>query len=473
MTVAHEPMIIQTPEISTVSERTLSQSAVSRASRFLGQPTGLLFIAGTEFWERVSYHGMQALLTLYMVEKLLLPGHIEKIVGFTYIRVTIEAITGPLSSQALASQIFGLYVGLMYLTPVLGGLLGDRVLGRRRTVTLAALLITTGHFCMAFDESFLLALFLLILGAGALRGNLVSQASDLYPQGDSRRQTGFQVYCSLANIGAFVAPLVTGALSQAYGWHYGFGFAGFGMLAGLALYLSGTRHLPRDVRKSTTAARDPLSAGQRRVVVTLLLMLPLSTLFWIAQIQIWNMYNLWARNSVDLSIGGWSMPVAWLQAFDGFAAVAVVPPILWLWRQQAVHSREPDELAKLAIGCLLFGLSLTWLAVSSLVAPRPLGKVPLAWPLLFHVLSNVGWVYFAPTLVSVFSRAAPPQINAMMIGIYYLSIFLGSVIAGRLGGLYESLSSVQFWLLHATIVAGGGVLLRLFASRLRRELVRQ
>jgi POT family proton-dependent oligopeptide transporter len=457
-------------ELDVVPGTTPPALVAPRADGLLGHPTGLYFLAGTEFWERISYHGMQALLTLYMVEQLLLPGHVERIAGFAHFRAIIEALTGPLSAQALASQIFGLYVGLIYLSPVLGGFLGDRVLGRRSSVTLGALLMTAGHFCMAFDASFLVALLLLIVGAGALRGNLISQIGDLYTKSDQRREEAFQIYFGMVNTAAFVAPLIIGALSQAYGWHYGFGFAGFGMLAGLILYLSGVRHTSRDATQSIVAAREPLSGRQRRVVVVMLLMLPLFALFWIAQSQVWNVYNLWARNSVDLLIAGWNMPVAWLQSFDGLAAVAVVPPVLWLWRRQAARSRELDDFAKLGTGCLLFGVALAWLASSQLAVTHPAGKVPLLWALAFHILSNIGWVYFVPTVMSLLSRAAPARVNALMIGLYYASIFVGCTISGWLGGLYERLPIAQFWLLHAALVAGGGVSILLLAPGLRRTL---
>jgi POT family proton-dependent oligopeptide transporter len=194
-------------------------SATADPRQIFGHPRGLVVLAGTELWDRISFHGMQALLVLYMVGQLFLPGHIETIVGFKTFRALIEGITGPLSVQALASQIFGIYVGLVYFTPVLGGVLGDRVLGRSRTVTLGALLMTAGHFCMAFDQSFLLAMLLLILGAGCLRGNLMPQVAELYSQEDRRRAVAFQLYGSMINLGAFIAPVVTGALGQAYGWH--------------------------------------------------------------------------------------------------------------------------------------------------------------------------------------------------------------------------------------------------------------
>src|ERR1700752_1262428 len=128
-----------------------------------GHPRALAFLAGAEFWDRVSFHGMQALLTLYLVEQLLLPGHIEHVAGFAAFRAAVESVTGPLSTQALASQTFGLYIGAALFSPVLGAMVGDALTGRRGGVILGAVLMTLGHLCMAFDQSFLLALLLLIL----------------------------------------------------------------------------------------------------------------------------------------------------------------------------------------------------------------------------------------------------------------------------------------------------------------------
>jgi proton-dependent oligopeptide transporter, POT family len=449
--------------------------AVAATARFasgrdlLGQPRGLFFIGCTEFWERISFHGMLALLVLYMVDQLLLPGHVENIVGFAGFRAAIEGVTGPLSPKALATQIFGLYIGFVYLMPVFGGLLGDRVLGRRRAVAIGALLMTAGHFCMAFDASFLAALLLLTAGAGLLRGNLASQLGDLYSSDDRRRETAFQIYYGALNTGAFIAPLITGVLAQTRGWHYGFGFAGLGMLAGLVIYLWGGQDLPPDAVRGAQVVARKLSAKERRLVLVMVLMLPLLTLFWVAQTQIWNTYNLWVRDNVDLAIGSWKMPVPWLQSVDALGVVVLVLPMLRFWRWQAARSSEPDDVTKLAIGCLLFGVAVAWLAGGQLVADAT-GKVPLPWVLFYHFLSAVGYLYFSPVAVALFSRTAPPSVNAMMIGIYYLAIFAGSTISGRLGGLYERLSSAQFWLMHAAIVTAGGLLILLLSSRLRREL---
>ena len=421
-----------------------------------GHPRGLVVLAGTELWDRISFHGMQSLLTLYMAEQLLLPGHVERIVGFPALKATIEGLFGHLTTQGLATQIFGLYVGFVYVTPTIGGWLGDRVLGRRSTVTLGALLMTAGHFCMAFDQSFLLAMLFLILGAGALRGNLAPQVGELYPQDDRRRVVAFQLYASMVNLGAFIAPLVTGVLGKVYGWHVAFAFAGVGMLVGLIIYLSGQRHLTLAKPRAAGAPRAPLTPKERRIIWRLLALFPVGSLFWIAQSQVWNTYNLWVRDHIELQIGTFAVPVVWLQSLDGLAPFVCLPPMLLFWRWQANRGREPNEFVKIAIGCFIFSISTLWLAGAGLVTDAH-GRTPLLWAVAFHLASNLGWLYFTPTVTALVSRAAPRSVNATMIGAASLSVFLGSTISGRLGSLYEVLPASQFWTLHAALVGLGGV----------------
>ncbi len=437
--------------------------------RLFGHPRALLVLAGTEFWDRVSFHGMQALLTLYLVEQLLLPGHVERIVGFASFRTAIEAVTGPLSTQALASQVFGLYVGLALFAPILGGALGDRVLGRSRGVALGALLMTAGHVCMAFDASFLLALLLLILGTGCLRGNLAPQVGDLYDRDDRRRAVAFQLYGACVNLGAFLAPLITGGLTKAYGYHVGFAFAAIGMLVGLVTYLSGLKIVPDNARRRAPEARAPLTGQEWRTVGLLGAVVPLSAMFWVAQSQIWNTYNLWVRDHLQLRIAGFEVPVPWLQSLDGLAPFLTLPPMLMIWAWQAKRGREPDEFGKLATGCFIFAASTLWLAAGQFVTDAT-GRTPFLWAVVFHLTSNFGWLYFAPTCNALFSRAAPIKVTATMMGLYSLSVSLGSVVSGRLGGLYEVLPAAQFWALHAAVVGAGGVLILAYGALFRGRL---
>jgi proton-dependent oligopeptide transporter, POT family len=178
---------------------------------FFGHPRGLAYIAFTEAWERFSYYGMQSLLVLYMVNRLLHPGHLEHVAGFGPFRHLLETVyRGPLSVQALASAVFGLYTGFVYLTPIAGGLIADRLLGRTRTITIGALLMCAGHFLMAFDVTFLLALVCLLCGVGCFKGNLASQVGALYATGDNRRADAFQFTTSLSMLASLPRLLSRG-----------------------------------------------------------------------------------------------------------------------------------------------------------------------------------------------------------------------------------------------------------------------
>src|SRR6476659_5885577 len=255
---------------------------------FLGQPKGLFYLAFTEAWERFSFYGMTALVVLYMVNQLLLPGHIEHISGFSGFRAALESVVGPLSIQALASQIFGLYSGFVYLTPMLGGMIADRWIGQRNAVVIGALSMSAGHIAMTWDQSFLLALLLLVVGSGFLKGNISAQVGALYPAEDEARRTrGFIIFSTAINIGAVAGPLLCGALAQLYGWHYGFGVAAIFMLVGLATYLSGFRHLPARVQRQSVDARR-LTAADRRTVQALVAVMAITIFQSAASYQVYN-----------------------------------------------------------------------------------------------------------------------------------------------------------------------------------------
>jgi proton-dependent oligopeptide transporter, POT family len=209
-----------------------------------------------------------------------------------------------------------------------------------------------------------------------------------------------------------------------------------------------------------------LAADERRRILALFLVWPVSVAFWIAQTQVWNVYNLWVRDHVDLAVAGFTVPVPWMQAIDGLAPVLMLPLVLWLWRGQAERGREPDDLAKMAIGCALFALGTLWLAAAPLVSGAD-DRAPLAWPIGFHLISNLGWLYFTPIAVALYAGRAPESLRGTMIGVNTTSIFAASLVSGRIGGLYEQLLPAQFWIIHAAIVGSGGILLALFARSIR------
>ena len=212
--------------------------------QLFGHPRGLAVLFSTEMWERFSYYGMRALLVLYMVDYLLRPERIDAAFGLAELKAILERLSGPLDVQPLASQIYGLYTSLVYLTPILGGFIADRWLGRTTTIVLGAMFMILGHFLMALEHYFLPALLLLILGVGAFKPNISTQVGELYGTHDRRRDRAYSIFYVGINIGACLAPLIAGTLGERMGWHYGFACAGVGMTIGLAIYLWGAGDLP-------------------------------------------------------------------------------------------------------------------------------------------------------------------------------------------------------------------------------------
>jgi POT family proton-dependent oligopeptide transporter len=439
---------------------------------FLGHPRGLGYIAFTEAWERFSYYGMQTLLVLYMTKQLLLPGHVENIAGFPAFRALLErAYGGPLSTVALSSAIFGLYTGLVYLTPILGGLIADRWLGRTRTITLGALLMSAGHFLMAFDFSFLLALLCLLTGVGCFKGNLASQVGALYAPGDLRRADAFQIYYLFINGAVIASPLVTGTLGELWGWHYGFGAAGVGMVIGLAIYLAGRRWMPPE-RLATRVERTAvpgLTRDQRILVVVLILLLPVLAVGAVLNQQIFNAYLIWVPEHVSLVFFGRTMPTTWLVTLDAIVSVSCLVGSVAFWRLWARRFQEPSEVTKITLGLgisALAGLCLVGAAAFSGSGE----KAGIGWVLGFELLNSIGFANVFPVGLALYSRAAPRPVAGTIMGIYYLHLFAGNNLVGWLGGLIEKMPGVSFWLLHAALV-GGASLVMFLAARLAGRLL--
>jgi len=438
---------------------------------FLGHPRGLAYLAFTEAWERFSYYGMTALLVLYMVSQLLLPGHVEHIAGFATFRAAVESVFGPLSTQALASQIFGLYSGFVYFTPLLGGLIADRWIGQRNAVVIGALSMAGGHVAMAFDQSFLVALLLLVVGSGFLKGNISAQVGALYPHADEARRTrGFAIFSMAINFGAVVGPIVCGLLAQLYGWHVGFGAAAVFMLGGLATYLYGYRYLPARVerRRATAAAGEGLSSADWRVVLGLLAVMAITIFQTIGYYQLANVGPVWIQQHVALGVGGFDIPVPWYQSIDPFFSIVAVPALFWLWTRQAARGREPGDLAKIGAGAWLCAAG-NLVLVAAILAARGAPVHPV-WPFVYCAIQGVAFLYYWPTLLALVSRTAPAAINATMMGFAFMTLFVGNNLIGWIGGFYEKMTPVAFWGLHAAIAATGGLLVLVFGRALERVL---
>src|SRR5258707_2321234 len=279
---------------------------------------------------------MRPLLFLYLVDYWLTRATAPTVWGLATLQRGLEAVSGPLGIQPLASQIYGLYTGLVYLTPIIGGIIADRWIGRTPTVIVGAMLMVAGHFMMAFEHLFLVALMLLIVGNGAFKPNIATQVGGLYQPDDPRRDRAYSVFYVGINVGAFFSPLVCGALGENIGWHYGFASAGIGMAFGLVTYPVGLPRTPENLARPEPVKPEPFDAARLRAALLGILILFIPTaLFWAAYEQQGNTIALWAENATDRSVNllFWrgEIPVTWFQAFNPLMSFLFTPPLIAFW----------------------------------------------------------------------------------------------------------------------------------------------
>ena len=437
-----------------------TNDAARDGHEMFGHPRGLTVLATTEMWERFSFYGMQALLMLYMTKYLLLPEHARGVLGLAGFRAGVESVVGPLTDLAFAAQTFGLYSGLIYLTPLAGAWLGDRVIGRTRTVTAGCLLMSAGHLTMASEHLFLLALSLIILGAGGVIGNMAAQVGALYAPEDLRRTRAFGVYLITLNMGALAAPLIIGTLAEKVAWHWGFGAAGIGMLIGLVTYLVGRRHLPPDRiaerRSGRGAARTKLTRAEwRRVGTILLLLYGPYLLYTSATNQAYGIMYVWADTGVNRMILGFETPVTWIAIFDGFATIAGV----WLGNRIAVallkRGGDWSDVTKVGLG--FAGVTLAWLYAAA-IAALPLTPVVL-WLAFFVIMDFSYGAFVEPPIQALVSRDSPPSVVSMMMALLKASTAGAYFLGGWMGRFYEPLGPSRFWLLNAAVAVVPAVVL--------------
>jgi proton-dependent oligopeptide transporter, POT family len=446
---------------------------MARPRDLFGHPRGLTFLFATEMWERFSYYGMRALLVLYMVRYLLNPGHAENVIGLAALKSMLESISGPLEMQPFSSQIYGLYTGLVYLTPLFGGMLADRVLGQHRTILLGAGLMALGHFMMAFEPLFLLALLTLILGNGAFKPNMSAQVGGLYAPGDPRRDRAYSIFYVGINLGAFLAPLVCGTLGTELGWHYGFAAAGVGMTLALVIYLFAMPSLPPDELHQAVAQgtyNKPLDRDEWRSVLALIVLFVPTTFFWATYEQQGNTIALWADDytdrTINLIIWHGEIPTTWFQAFNPFMIFAFTPFVVGLWAWQHKRGTEPSTVVKMAMGC--FGVALANLLMIG-AAWQAAGAPDASWLWLlgYFVVITLGELYLSPIGLSLVSKLAPARRVSMLMGLWLGTSFTGNLIAGWLGSFWSTMDKTMFFVMIAGIATIAGAVILAFDRPLK------
>jgi len=486
----------------TIAEATPDLEQVDRNDRaFLGHPKGLGFLGFTEACERFSYYSMQTLLTLYMVNYLLLAGHIEKVTGLAWLRGWHYP---GLDGQPLSSAIFGDYTSLVYLMPILGGISADKLTGRKVALIAGGLVMALGHFLMAFEGAFLFALLSLIVGVGLFKGNIATQVGELYDEHDLRRAMAFQIFYIFINVSVIAAPLISGTLGQRVGWHYGFGCAGVVMVLGLVIYLSGQKWLPADLeiaRRERKQLIGRIVAGaigiaalviiwllisgilfsswlvgtisalvliavlywfltrnldrpDKSRVLSLCILIPVLAIALLTNQEIFNAYLVWGDQQFNLNFMGTTLPSSWLITLDAILSFSMLVAVAAFWKWWSLSRREPDEISKMIIGSLFTIAGGACLFMAALTQPEG-GKIGLFWPFLFHLLNSIGFAHILPISLALFTKIAPKQITATVIGLYYLAFFAANKTVGYVGGLYSSLPTTTFWLIHIASAAVG------------------
>ncbi|CAM3266556.1 Di-tripeptide/cation symporter [Sphingomonas antarctica] len=429
---------------------------------FVGHPKGLGYLSFTEACERFSYYSMQTLLVLYMVKYLLLPGHIEGVIGLDWLRAHIFP---GLDGQPLASAIFGTYTAMVYGTPLLGGVIADKLLGRRTTMIIGGLLMALGHFLMAFEGSFLFALGALVIGVGFFKGNIASQVGALYSDTDLRRAMAFQIFYIFINVSVIAAPLISGTLGQNVGWHWGFGCAGVVMVTGLGIYLSGSRYLPPDNLRKASEPKIPLTGDDWKRIASLLLLVPVIAVALLTNQEIFNAYLVWGDAHFNLTFAGKTLPSSWLITLDATLSFSMLVVVAAFWNWRGKRGWEPDELGKMIIGSVFTMAG--GMCLFAAAATQGAGKIGLFWPFMFHLVNSIGFAHILPISLALFTKLSPKSVTSTMLGFYYLAFFAANAIVGYVGGLYSSLPTTTFWLIHVASAGVGLVafiLFKLFVS---------
>jgi POT family proton-dependent oligopeptide transporter len=430
-------------------------------------------------WERFSYYGIRPLLVLFMTAALTSG-------GFGFDRQT-------------ASAIVGIYAASVYLASLPGGWIADRWLGLRRTIYYGAVLITLGHFAIALSSifskpAFFAGLVFIVLGTGLLKPNISAIVGDLYPSADARRDAGFSIFYMGINVGALIAPLITGYLGERIGWHLGFGAAGVGMLIGLITYRlraadtlgplgvlpSGTPEQQRTVKNVTmfgiglvvlamlltmTGALtiDPVVIGERMAYVMLgtavvyfgylflfaglntdekkrmgviLVLAIFATIFWSAFEQAPTSLNLFAADFTDRHLFGWEVPILWLQSVNSFFVITLAPVFAALWVTMARRGQELSSIAKFTFALLFagFGFWLMVAAANMVIEGGPGTRVSMWWLTGSYLLQTIGELSLSPVGLSSMTKLSPRRFVGQMMGVWFLATALGNLIAGLVGG---------------------------------------
>lgn len=448
--------------------------AIPRHPEFLGHPRPLFTLFFAELWERFSYYGMRALLTLYMVAPL--------------------AAGGMALPTAKATAIYGTYVFSVYMVSIPGGTIADNIIGSRLAVLLGGIIIASGHFAMAVptDFTFYLGLVLIVVGTGLLKPNISAMVGQLYAAGDNRRDAGFSIFYMGINVGATIAPLVTGFLAQhskfkemlvgwglnpAHSWHWGFGAAGVGMVLGLIVFVvygqglkevgppparpAGWWHKPVQMVLGTIVLWGIVWLSDREGFTWLrylFILVPIGLMVWFGMSEnaetrrlgsifyffigafiFWALFeqagtslNLFAEYHTATHVAGIEVPASWYQSANPIFVILLAPLFALLWTR--LGDRQPSSPMKFTIGLFFLALAFSLMIPAAKLAMA--GRVSPLWLLGLYFLQTVGEMCVSPVGLSTFTKLSPRHLVGAMLGVWFLGAAFGNKFAGVLASTF-------------------------------------
>ncbi len=430
--------------------------------RDMKQPKAIYFLFTLEMWERFNYYGMRALLVLFMVNILMFSTH-------------------------TAGKVYGWFTGLVYLTPLIGGYLADRYLGRIKALYIGMFTMAVGQFLLSsmawnFSTSlFYLSLFLIVAGNGFFKPNMSATVGSLY-QGanDPRRDGGFTIFYMGVNLGAFIAPLICGYLAVKYGYGWGFMSAGIGMSIGILTLKLGRQKFLGDSGLAPVNGKSkngdsnncqPLTKEEKQKIAVIFILMFFVIFFWSAFEQAGSSLNLFADQSTNrnINIFGWSwqIPTAWFQSLNPLFIVIFAPFFSKLWVKLSNANLEPSTPHKFVwgLGLLAFGFVLMVLAVFAYEKSGPVSSLWLIGVYLFHTL---GELCLSPVGSSMVTKLAPARFVAMLIGVYFLANFAANLLGGLFAGNYDAMDHKLFFMIPVATASGAAILLLILAKPIRK-----
>lgn len=414
-----------------------------------GHPKGLYLLFFVEMWERFSYYGMRALLVLYMIQTLLFSAH-------------------------KAGTIYGLYTGLVYLTPLLGGYLADRYLGQRKCITAGAVCMSFGLFLLAFGPKtlFLLALIFMITANGFFKSNISSVLGLLYGNNNDKKDSAFTVFYMGINLGAFFSPLVCGTLAVKFGYEYGFAAAGCGMLIGLILYKLFENKLlgEHGLKPVQSEEKEEVNENNnsKKQCLSLFVLMIFTIPFWICFEQAGASLTLFAEYQTNRMFLGHEIPTGYFQALNPLFIITLAPLMSVLWEFLRNKQKEPTSIEKFAMALLIMSLAYIILIVAGSLSVY--SKVSPLWLIAGYFIMTIAELCLSPIGLSLVSKLAPKRFLSLMMGCWFLTSFCGNMMAGIWGGRYETLTPVQLFTPLAILACSAGLILSFLIPKLNETI---